>query len=407
MEVALNSMLDFTIDKEIDRVRYIERELEKKPNPSNTELDLMANYILYGKDEEGQSVVDKGLVEIDTKYASYKKKSAESLDELQESVTFNEVEVKPFTTRQIYKNPKPTIDKDLPELVPLLDAIDRWEHVYKVATGKEKDPLIEKKSKTEIYKLKHFLVSLKRQQYDVYKAWKGMAFPYTSAQASSFNLEDPSIEVLPLGLKIGDSTKFLNPKEDKASTTFSSNPSTPTIDFRDPTHIYRVLDFYSTLYEKSLDDPYSNTKYLIETLDFYISITPLDGARATILNLKKHKFSNKQIASKLKKDFNLSYNENYISTIYTKEICGKIANAVKLHYDYWLARDDDSKWKKCSCCGEWRLRDSRDFVHKVSSLDGYSNRCKRCDREKKKKIALKVDTKSAVGGDVYVTEKNV
>ena len=53
----------------------------------------MANYILVGKDENGQNAVDRKEVQIQTKYNSYKKKNTESLEALIESPTFNEADV--------------------------------------------------------------------------------------------------------------------------------------------------------------------------------------------------------------------------------------------------------------------------------------------------------------------------
>lgn len=102
------------------------------------------------------------------------------------------------------------------------------------------------------------------------------------------------------------------------------------------------------------------------------------------MELKKHKVSNQEIKKKLEELYGLSYNENYISTIYTKEICKKISEAVTLHKDYWLERNNPNAWKQCSCCGQWKLKDPREFVRKKSSADGYTSRCKVCDKERRK-----------------------
>lgn len=54
-----------------------------------------------------------------------------------------------------------------------------------------------------------------------------------------------------------------------------------------------------------------------------------------------------------------------------------------LHKDKWLNRFNPQLWKKCSCCGEWKLKDAREFVRKKNSEDGFTSRCKMCDRKKK------------------------
>ena len=84
-------MLDFDIYSDTDRTKAVYEELDslKKP-PTQSQLDTMANYILYGKDKNGLNAVDRGEVEIQTKFSSYAKRKAESLDELMESPVFSE-----------------------------------------------------------------------------------------------------------------------------------------------------------------------------------------------------------------------------------------------------------------------------------------------------------------------------
>ena len=376
-------MFDFNIYSDKDRANYIKKELASNPSPTQKELESMANYILFGKDQNGQNAVERGEVEIETKYKTYKKKAPESLNELMESPTFDERNFKPLS-RGVYKNPKPTINKNLPELYLLEEEIIKWQHIYDVAIGKEKDPKLKPKTQTEIYKIKHFLIDLKKQQYVITEALQPVFQSFGSTdRAPIYDEEDIGLDVKPLGLKIGEIKRFIDPKEDKDST-YVIPTNLNTLDLENPIHIYGILEYYSVLLEESLDNPYSNGKYLIETLDFYIDRTPLEPSRKTILDLKKHKVSNQEIKRELERLYGLSYNENYISTIYTKEICKKIAEAVTLHKDYWLNRNDASMWKKCSCCGQWKLKDAREFTRKKSSSDGFTSRCKICDKKKRR-----------------------
>ena len=119
---------------------------------------------------------------------------------------------------------------------------------------------------------------------------------------------------------------------------------------------------------------------IIDTLDYYIQRANLREQHRVILDLKKNKVCNKVITKKLTELFGLHHTENYISTIWTKKICVEIANAAKLHYDEFLARDDDNAWKRCNTCGVEKLRDNRFFVKRSKTADGLSNRCKECDR---------------------------
>jgi len=52
--------LDFSIERDTDRLRAVSDILDMMPtNPSPTELEQMASYILYGKDENGQNSIHR------------------------------------------------------------------------------------------------------------------------------------------------------------------------------------------------------------------------------------------------------------------------------------------------------------------------------------------------------------
>lgn len=51
--------LNYDIYSTYDRIDAIEEILDELPqNPNNTDLEQMADYILYGKDDQNLSVVD-------------------------------------------------------------------------------------------------------------------------------------------------------------------------------------------------------------------------------------------------------------------------------------------------------------------------------------------------------------
>ena len=69
--------LDFSIIRDIDRLHAVEDILDKMDtDPSATELEQMASYILYGKDEDGNnSIQRRETIDKDMKrYKSYKTK---------------------------------------------------------------------------------------------------------------------------------------------------------------------------------------------------------------------------------------------------------------------------------------------------------------------------------------------
>lgn len=69
--------LDYSIERDSDRCAAITElidSLEKDPTP--TELEQMASYILYGKDENGQNAIQRNeCTDSNKKYKSYLTKS--------------------------------------------------------------------------------------------------------------------------------------------------------------------------------------------------------------------------------------------------------------------------------------------------------------------------------------------
>jgi poly-D-alanine transfer protein DltD len=86
--------LDFSIVRDSDRLRAVQDILDSLPtDPSPTELEQMASYILYGKDENGQNAIQRNeTIDKDKRYKSYKTKDdkVQSLDEIMEAPGFDE-----------------------------------------------------------------------------------------------------------------------------------------------------------------------------------------------------------------------------------------------------------------------------------------------------------------------------
>ena len=68
--------LDFSIVRDSDRMRAVQDILDSLPtDPSPTELEQMASYILYGKDENGQNAIQRNeCTDKEKRYKSYKTK---------------------------------------------------------------------------------------------------------------------------------------------------------------------------------------------------------------------------------------------------------------------------------------------------------------------------------------------
>jgi hypothetical protein len=73
--------LDYSIETDKERAAAVRDILDSLPyDPSPTDLEQMASYILYGKDEEGQNAVQRGdTLDNNKRYNSYKKKDDKAL----------------------------------------------------------------------------------------------------------------------------------------------------------------------------------------------------------------------------------------------------------------------------------------------------------------------------------------
>lgn len=381
--------LDFNLSTDSERRDYISKfDLS---NLSEKELELCANYILYGKDATGKSLVDKKYIYIEPKYSTYNSKRPESLDQLMENPNF-EIPVNKIR----YKTVKPTIDrskdKDIPTIKEMWENIDELQHLLDANTGKIKDENAKKLTDTQIYRLKHILVDIRKGQYylkDIFKPTIGRAqnkltyIPYEDEEDTPWNDPHSDYAFAPLGLidRTGYGfAAFYDYKDLDYVPNLYNEKAKYIVDFRKEEHIYRLLERYEDLECARRKGDTNLIENILETLNYYIARANLAPQHYVIIRMKIRKKPNKEIAQTVNELFGTRHTENYISTLWTKKICVEIANAAILHYDEFLARGDENAWKVCNTCGESKLKDPRLFVRKVTTRDGLSNRCKICDK---------------------------
>lgn len=129
--------LDFTIPTSTERNAYVSAFTQSNPDYkfSAREAETIANYILYGKDEDGLSAVDRHDIEIETKYSSWTKRKVESLEGLMEAGAQSDGQYS-FEPAGLYrlgegpraKKAKPQItekDEEIPGMVALAEAAGR------------------------------------------------------------------------------------------------------------------------------------------------------------------------------------------------------------------------------------------------------------------------------------------
>ena len=212
------------------------------------------------------------------------------------------------------------------------------------------------------------------------------------------------MEVLPLGLKEGKVGDIIfDPNFDPAALDEEqlrlisglvwrkkSYSGDRIFDFRDLDAVYQLY-----LFREEFDDRLEQIEYdhvvennlakLLETLKFYEEIADLTDVQREILRLKEKKEKNADIAGYINRKYGKSYTANYISTIFKQKIIVKINEAVKLHQDTIENCFFPENFKRCIDCGRILLLDGRNWVKKTRSKDGFQNKCKRCEREMRKK----------------------
>ncbi len=152
-----------------------------------------------------------------------------------------------------------------------------------------------------------------------------------------------------------------------------------TLDLTNPDHIYELFEHYSSLKESSYDDLNGQMKYILMALDDLQDLSELTPIQQHILDRKVLKYTNERIKDELKQLYNVSYNVNYISTLY-KNTCKQIADTAVVQQLEYDNRANPSMWKVCTCCGKRLLRDPHFFVRKNENRDGFAARCKKCDK---------------------------
>ena len=105
--------LDYNIERDIDRLQAVQEILDNlEKQPTSSDLELMASYILYGKDENGKNAIQrKETTDSNKRYKSFQKAAdkVQSLDAILENPLADQQEMRPATERYVYTKKKPTI----------------------------------------------------------------------------------------------------------------------------------------------------------------------------------------------------------------------------------------------------------------------------------------------------------
>lgn len=406
--------LDFSIERDTDRCAFVTNILDTMDtDPTATELEQMASYILYGKDENGQNAIQRNeCTDKDKRYKSYKTKDdkVQSLDEIMEAPGFDEQQLRSAYKRDSYTVPKPTIsrpkydkktgemidpgDSDVPGMWEQWEIIDRWQHMLDVAQGRvpprEGDTIIS--DSYRIYQIKHNLIDIRKHQYYLKDSYK----PTIHFQ----NLDHPKTQFYDWS---GDSFYWIpyDTWKERVDHSYTSRISRNindyetrgegdhleikwivcqhTFDWENPKHVRALLNWYSVLYENLRDklDTYGRT--LLWDFDRYVSLCDFSELRLFFIRLKKLGMNYEDILDEMRAQYASEYSPNYLVSIINTEIPNKIAKVARqtrLEYDTPI-----EERKKCIHCGRLLPKDALFFSRNNAHKDGLSNTCKECDRQ--------------------------
>lgn len=407
--------LDFSIQRDVDRLAAVNEILDGlKKDPSPTELEQMASYILYGKDENGQNSIQRNetIDSNEKRYKSYKTKEDKvtSLDEMLETPGFKEEAVRSAYKRDSYTQPRPTIqkpkydkktgeiidpgDSEIPGMKEQWEIIDRWQHMLDVAQGKvppqNGDTIVS--DPYRIYQLKHNLIDIRKHQYYL----KDSAKPTIHFQ----NLDHPKPQFYDWS---GDSYYWISRDlwQKKVDNSYTSRVSKNladyetrgegdnleikwvicehTFDWENPKHVRALLNHYCTMYEALKDKLNTYGRTLLWDFDRYVSLCNFSELRLFLIQLRKQGMQYEDILEEMRAKYAVEYSPNYLVSIISTEIPNKIAKVAKM---LRIEQETPSEYKKtCIHCGRALPINSLFFSRNRSHKDGFSNTCKQCDRE--------------------------
>ena len=423
--------LDFSLVWRDERVKYVQEHLNEDETFSTSELNTISDYILWGRDRQtGQNGLQEGL-DLASKWNQSSSK-IESLDALIESPTFNEsmlrgpsdppmkVQREVFSRSLTRKNAPAHLLPDFETLWRQIDETEFLVQQYELDHQKRKSPIREtllgrfappeidtlksrarQLSPYHFLKLKRELVDLRTQQYILRDSY---AQTLMSNPTPSYEVQEPpsfgeEVELRPFNFvdrgvlfeKIWRLDRFPEPKDfsEEELNEISKLLWRPGhqlqewryFDFRDREQLYTMFNMRDEL--ENAADTGSNFEQFKRILDCYVALAQLEPMHRRLLDLKLSKASNQVIVDKINKEFGRKYSSNYISTLYVQKCLQGICDAATHHFDVMQNIFFPENFKICKDCGRALLLNETNFVKRARSSDGFSPRCKACEKIKR------------------------
>lgn len=420
--------LDFSLETLEERQAFLNTYITPDMKLTEREIEICSDYLFWGKYPDGSSPVQRKEVTVKKRYAPKEASHETSLETLIESPTFCEASFAPSGVKYQYRKPKFSRARALaaaPEVfTPLFRQIDETElliNFYDINIGKRTKPPREEllarfteselsdlesrahqlPQKTYLY-LKHLIVDLRRQQFTLLDSFVVTHQRHTQKRVQASPIPEET-QIYPLGACSQNPQifttftdiypkKFTEEQKKKIShflwelrEKFPKEKPNSYFDFRNPDCVDTIISLYTEMRPMvSNDEDFftgNGLRDVMETFEFYVRAARLDEIQSLVLAMKLKKKKNSDIKEKINKKFGTRYRENYISTILHQRIIPLIVDAAVRHEKIVESLPFDESFRQCSTCGEWLLICDDNFCKRSRSSNGYSARCKKCDKK--------------------------
>lgn len=414
--------LDYEIIRDTDRNALVTSILDSLDiTPSDSELEQMADYILFGKDEKYMSARDRREIsQPKRRYNSWatKDEKNESLDALMEDPNIApQIEARQQDAGPRYKVFKPEIkrptydkdgnlldpgDSDIPGMVELWAEIDRLQEKLDMYRGKipaNEQVKAHPMSNYQLYKFGHMLIDIRRIQYYLKDSYKPPIRCLNPIMPGKVEIDFSSNTGLWLTPEEWCARKR-NPKPfDLPQPNFQDAPqnaegklywkiSDNAIDYENPDHILELLNHYVNLLKHNYDHPESNVMTLLYDLEDLVGKSDLTDVEQFILE-QRVAHRNVFIIQKALQEEGYPMTDLQIRTLSRTKIPRKIAaTATRIRLENEAA-NGLIETLECSKCRKKLPKHPFYFARSRDKRSGFCSQCKACQkafRDRKKEV---------------------
>ena len=433
--------LDYKIYSDKDRTAAIQDILDNlDARPTDEDLEQMADYILFGKDEKYLSSRDrKEILQPKRRYDSWATKDEKntSLDALLEDPnTAPEIEKKTSSDNDKgprYKVYKPEIkrpkydddgnlidigDADIPGMVELWERIDTLQERYDMYKGKippndfvKNHPLTE----YQLYKFGHQLIDIRRHQYYLKDAYKPTLKFFNVAPPSRVEVDFDTNTSLWLRPEEWCARKR-NPKpfdlpqppleevKENEEGLLQWKISDNLLSYENPDHIRALLDNYVNLLKHSYDRPYSTTRCILFDLDNLINQSELTELEHYLLE-QRVAHRNVLVIQKYLAEDDILLTEQQIRTIMANKIPRKIAATAERNRLEFDLQHGLIEGLECTKCHRTLPKHPFYFSRSRDKRTGYCSQCKECQKAGRDSRTL-AKGETPTNRKMFFTQKN-